>query len=211
MKIIRSRAPLRIGFGGGGTDVRPYCEDYGGTVLNATINRHAHVTLIVGGDKFVIRSVDYDKSIEYGISDPFVYDGQLDLAKAVVDHFRAKLPAHAGLEVLLHNDAPPGSGLGSSSAITVALIMAMAEYLRISMDQYEIADVAYQIERVKLAQFGGRQDQYCAVFGGFNLMEFDRHGAVVHSLRIRPEIVCELEYSNPGSSAAVKAKSRVVK
>jgi len=90
-------------------------------VLSATINRYATATVVPGGSSFRVRSVDYDQSVTYGIDDPFVYDGQLDLAKGVIDHFRRREKLGDGFEVTLHNDAPPGSGLGSSSAVTVAL------------------------------------------------------------------------------------------
>lgn len=169
--IIRARAPLRISFGGGGTDVPPYCDERGGVVLSATINRYALASLVPGGDRFSVRSIDYDQSIEYGIHDSFVFDGQLDLAKGVLEYFRRTQGLKDGFEVALHNDAPPGSGLGSSSAITVALIGAIAEHLRLSLDKYQIADLAYRIERQDVGIKGGKQDQYAATFGGFNFIE----------------------------------------
>jgi len=193
--IIRARAPLRISFGGGGTDVPPYCDERGGAVLSAAINRYACATLVPGGERFEVRSLDYDASISYGIDDPFVYDGQLDLAKGVIDHFRRANGFSEGLEIYLHNDAPPGSGLGSSSAITVALIGALAEYLRLPLDAYQVAELAYRIERLEVGIKGGKQDQYAAAFGGFTFMEFHDGLTVVNSLRLRPETVCELEYS----------------
>lgn len=193
--IIRARSPLRISFGGGGTDVPPYCDERGGAVLSATINRYAYATLLPGGERFEVRSLDYDASISYGIEDPFVYDGQLDLAKGVIDHFRRVNGFSKGLEIFLHNDAPPGSGLGSSSAITVALINTIANYLRMPLDNYQIAELAYRIERVEVGIKGGKQDQYAAAFGGFSFIEFHDEITVVNSLRLRPETICELEYS----------------
>ncbi len=193
--LIRSRAPLRISFGGGGTDVPPYCDERGGAVLSATVNRYACATLIPGGEKFEVRSLDYDSSISYGIDDPFVYDGQLDLAKGVIDHFRQLNGFSEGMEIYLHNDAPPGSGLGSSSAITVALIGAIADYQRLPLDSYQIAELAYRIERMEVGIKGGKQDQYAAAFGGFSFIEFHNGITVVNSLRLRPETICELEYS----------------
>jgi D-glycero-alpha-D-manno-heptose-7-phosphate kinase len=194
--LIRARAPLRVSFCGGGTDVAPYCDERGGMVLSATINRYATATVVPGGQSFTVRSVDYDQSITYGVDDPFVYDGQLDLAKGVLDHFRRQQQLTGGLEVTLHNDAPPGSGLGSSSAITVALVAAVAEHLRLPMDDYQIAGLAYQIERLEVGIKGGKQDQYTTTFGGFNLIEFHPGGTVlVVPLRLRPETVWELEHS----------------
>jgi len=192
--IIRARAPLRLGLAGGGTDVSPYCDDCGGAVLNATINRYAYATL-KPLDKFSIHSIDYNRSVSYELDEKFIYDGQMDLAFGVLDYFRKSGKIKDGIEIILHNDAPPGSGLGSSSAIVVALISALSKYCRLSMDNYQLAKLAYHIERVEIGQLGGRQDQYAAAFGGFNFMEFKAaNKAVVHPLRIREDIVNELEY-----------------
>jgi D-glycero-alpha-D-manno-heptose-7-phosphate kinase len=194
--LIRARAPLRISFCGGGTDVPPYCDERGGVVLSATINRYATATIVPGLDAFNVRSIDYDQSISYGVDMPFVYDGQLDLAKGVLDHFRRQEKLTSGLEVTLHNDAPPGSGLGSSSAITVALVSALVDLLRLPVNSYQIADLAYRIERLEVGIKGGKQDQYATTFGGFNLIEFHPGGTVlVVPLRLRPETVWELEHS----------------
>jgi D-glycero-alpha-D-manno-heptose-7-phosphate kinase len=194
--VIRARAPLRISFCGGGTDVPPYCDERGGVVLSATINRYATATVVPGGKTFTVRSIDYDQSVSYGLDDPFVYDGQLDLAKGVIDHFRRERALVDGFEVTLHNDAPPGSGLGSSSAITVALVSAIMELLRLPTDDYGVADLAYRIERHEVGIKGGKQDQYATTFGGFNLIEFHPGGMVlVIPLRLRADTVWELEHS----------------
>jgi D-glycero-alpha-D-manno-heptose-7-phosphate kinase len=194
--LIRARAPLRISFCGGGTDVSPYCDERGGVVLSATINRYATATVVPGGKSFTVRSIDYDQSISYGIDDAFVYDGQLDLAKGVIDHFRRQEKLADGFEVTLHNDAPPGSGIGSSSAVTVALVSAIVELLRLPIDDYQVADLAYRIERLEVGIKGGKQDQYATTFGGFNLIEFHPGGTVlVVPLRLRPETIWELEHS----------------
>jgi D-glycero-alpha-D-manno-heptose-7-phosphate kinase len=191
---IRSRSPLRISFGGGGTDVSPYCDERGGAVLSATIDRYAYATIEPGGDLISVQSLDYDVSIAYALDEEFVYDGQLDLAKAVIDRFRADHELSGGMAIRLHNDAPPGSGLGSSSAICVALSGALAAHLRVTLDPYELAELAYRIERQDAGIRGGRQDQYATAFGGFNFIEFDRGGTVVNPLRLRPETLYELEY-----------------
>jgi D-glycero-alpha-D-manno-heptose-7-phosphate kinase len=192
---IRSRSPLRISFGGGGTDVSPYCDDRGGAVLSATIDRFAYATLEPGDDLIVVESIDYDVSIAYALDEEFVYDGQLDLAKAVIDHFRTDRGLAGGVRIRLHNDAPPGSGLGSSSAICVALIGALAAHLKVPLDPYELAELAYRVERVDAGIRGGRQDQYATAFGGFNFIEFERDQAVVSPLRLRAETLYELEYA----------------
>jgi D-glycero-alpha-D-manno-heptose-7-phosphate kinase len=194
--LTRARAPLRLSFCGGGTDVPPYCDERGGVVLSATINRYATATVVPGGQSFTVQSIDYDQSISYGVQDSFVYDGQLDLAKGVIDHFRRHDGLAVGLEVTLHNDAPPGSGLGSSSAITVALVAAIVEVQRRVIDDYQLADLAYRIERQEVGIKGGKQDQYATAFGGFNLIEFQPGGTVlVMPLRLRPETLWELEHS----------------
>jgi D-glycero-alpha-D-manno-heptose-7-phosphate kinase len=193
--IIRAKAPLRISFGGGGTDVSPYCDERGGAVLSATVNRFAYASLHPGGDKFHVNSIDYDVSVSYSLEEAFIYDGQLDLAKAVIDWFRREHDVSEGAEIFLHNDAPPGSGLGSSSALTVAMVAAFAEYAALSLDGYEIAEIAYRIEREDAGILGGRQDQYACTFGGFNFIEFEKGTTVVNALRIRPETLLELEYS----------------
>lgn len=191
---IRSRSPLRISFGGGGTDVSPYCDERGGVVLSATIDRYAYATIEPAGDLIEVESLDYDVSIAYALDQAFVYDGQLDLAKAVIDRFRAEHGLDGGMRVRLHNDAPPGSGLGSSTAICVALIGALAAHLRVALDPYELAELAYRVERVDAGIRGGRQDQYATVFGGLNFIEFEQSATVVNPLRLRPETLYELEY-----------------
>jgi len=194
--IIRARAPLRISFAGGGTDVWPYFQYKTGAVLSATINRYAFATLEQREDSVVnINSIDYDLSMTFDLDDPLIMDGQLDLAKGVVQHFRRAGALSCGADIYLHNDAPPGSGLGSSSAMTVALIQALSEYVRVPMGPYEVADLAYQIERVEVGIKGGRQDQFACTFGGINFIEFMADATVVNPLRIKPEFIAELEYS----------------
>jgi len=192
---IRSRAPLRISFAGGGTDVSPYCDERGGAVLNACIDRYAYATVTPGGSSYVVSSLDYNCTIDCALDDPFIYDGQLDLAKTTVDWFRGRYDIPAGFEVLLHNDAPPGSGLGSSSAITVALISAITGLLRVPLDEYETAELAYRVERDEAGIRGGRQDHYAATFGGVNFMEFRDGSVVVNPLRVKAETLYELQYS----------------
>lgn len=193
--LIRSRVPLRISFGGGGTDVSPYCDIYGGCVINATINRYATVTLkpLNSGD-ILIKSIDYDITLRYDVDSFLAYDGQLDLIKGVINHMREHFQIPCGFEISVHSDAPPGSGLGSSSAVCVALIGAFREWLNLSLTPYEVAELAFKIERVELGIRGGRQDQYAAAFGGFNFMEFYDTRTIVNPLKLRDEIIYELEH-----------------
>jgi D-glycero-alpha-D-manno-heptose-7-phosphate kinase len=198
MKIFRAKAPLRISFAGGGTDVSPYADERGGLVLNATVDKYAYATLREAEDQSItIKSLDYHTIAKYDLDQPLVYDGQLDLVKAAIRRLNGEVSSQAqtGFELYLHTDAPPGSGLGSSSAIVVAIIGAFQQWLHLPLTSYEIASLAYQIERVDLGIKGGRQDQYAAAFGGFNLIEFYGDRVVVNPLRVPDDILNELHYS----------------
>ena len=194
---IRSKAPLRLSFCGGGTDVMPYAAECGGVVLNTTIDRYAYATLIDDGRKdFVVRSLDFGLTKQLDLETPIVYDGQLDLVKAAVkwlNHGRGPIE-RVGCELHLHTDAPPGSGLGSSSAVVVATVSAFAAWRQIPLTSYEGARLACVLEREELGIAGGMQDQYAAVFGGFNFIEFSAEGVVVNPLRIGAGTINELQY-----------------
>jgi len=190
-KIIRSKAPLRISFCGGGTDVSPYPEERGGAVLSVTIDKYAYSTLITDqNNEFSIKSLDYDIVAKYNTDKKLVYDGELDLVKAVLNEFRY----HRGIRMFLHSDAPPGSGLGSSSTMVVSMIGLFKGLQKKPLTNYDIAQLAYRIERINLGISGGMQDQYAATFGGFNFIEFNKNGVVVNPLRISDGIVNELQY-----------------
>ncbi len=194
MTAIRSKAPLRISFAGGGTDVSPYMEEKGGVVLSATIDKYAYASMQVRKDENItVQSLDYDIVAKYHVDEEMRYDGKLDLVKAVLH--RLNDGNRQGLDFFMHSDAPPGSGLGSSSTMVVALIGIMKHLHHLPLTHYEIAELAYQIERRQLKIEGGMQDQYAAVFGGFNFMEFSRAAVIVNPLRIDPEAVSELEYN----------------
>jgi D-glycero-alpha-D-manno-heptose-7-phosphate kinase len=188
---VRARAPLRLSLCGGGTDVSPYPEEHGGMVLSATINQYAFASLRPRRDsRLTIASLDYDVVAKYDHPRRMKLDGNLDLIKAVV---RA-LKVRRGADLWVHSDAPPGSGLGSSSTLVVALIGVLSEWLQRPLSGYETAELAYRIERVDMGLAGGRQDQYAAAFGGFNLIEFHRDSTLVNPLRIRTDVLHELEY-----------------
>ncbi len=192
--IIRSKAPLRLSFAGGGTDVSPYADERGGCVLNATIDKYAFGSLMPTEDGILtIDSLDYHVVQRHEVDRQLVYDGELDLVKAVVNAFEPA--ASKGCDIFIHCDAPPGSGLGSSSAMVVAQIGLFKERLRIPITDYEIAELAYRIERVDAGIPGGRQDHYAATVGGFNFIEFRRGQVIVNTLRMKPEVVHELEYN----------------
>ena len=188
---FRARAPLRLSFCGGGTDVSPYPEEHGGMVLSATINHYAYASLRPRRDsRLTLASLDYDVVARYDHPRRVKLDGSLDLIKSVVRSFKVR----RGADLWVHSDAPPGSGLGSSSTLVVALLGVMSEWLGRPLSGYDVAERAYHIERVELGLAGGRQDQYAASFGGFNFIEFHKDATVVNPLRIRPDVLHELEY-----------------
>ena len=209
-QLIRSKAPLRISFAGGGTDVPPYCDERGGAVLNSTIDRFAYCTISPRKDKEItIRSLDYGIVEKWqACGDMFAYDGNLDLIKAVLNHFEVD----RGFDMFLHCEAPPGSGLGSSSTVIVSIIGAMAEWLNEPLSQYDIAHLAYVLERKELGLAGGKQDQYAAVFGGFNFMEFMGPQTIVTPLRVKTDILNELHYQLLlGNTGKTRDSSNIIK
>jgi D-glycero-alpha-D-manno-heptose-7-phosphate kinase len=189
-KLVRSKAPLRISFCGGGTDVAPYPERFGGCVLSCTINKYAYVTVRARDDtRIAIRSLDYGIDVNYDPSALGTAGGKLHLVDAIIRRFGAR-----GIDIYMHSDAPPGSGLGSSSAMIVALCAALARFDGREMSMYELAELAHSVERDDLHISGGMQDQYAATFGGFNFIEFGADGVVVNPLRIANATLNELHY-----------------
>jgi D-glycero-alpha-D-manno-heptose-7-phosphate kinase len=194
--IYRSKAPLRIGLAGGGTDVSPYCDLYGGAILNGTISLYAYATIeLLGVPEIIIEALDRNESVSYAKNGNLPIDGILDLATGAYNHIVNKYgPVPSGFKLTTVVDAPAGSGLGSSSTLMVAIIGVFAEWLNLPLGEYDIAQMAYDIERVDLAMAGGKQDQYAATFGGINFMEFyDGNKVVVNPLRIKQEYLYELE------------------
>lgn len=194
--IYRSKAPLRIGFAGGGTDVSPYSDIYGGAVLNATVSLYARASIEpLPEGKTVFQALDRGLSCEYVPGGEQLSDGKLALHRAVYEHIAARYgKPESGFRLSTYVDAPAGSGLGSSSTLVVAIIGVFAEWLNLPLGNYDIAHMAYRIEREELGMAGGKQDQYAATFGGFNFMEFpDRDKAIVNPLRVHKAYIDELE------------------
>ena len=205
--MIHSKAPLRLGLAGGGTDVSPYSDIYDGAILNATISMYAYAVIEplrgngASPDKnqeyIVLNSIDREELYHCGLNHFIGYDGNLYLIKAVYNRIVkdfTKKPLSFKLSTYV--DAPAGSGLGTSSTLVVAIIGAFAEWLKLPLGEYDIAHLAYEIERIDLNMAGGKQDQYSATFGGFNFMEFyGKDKVIVNPLRIKREYINELQFN----------------
>lgn len=191
VEYIRARAPLRIGIAGGGTDVEPYASERGGLVFNTTINKYAYCTITPKNDRNMTVHSNY-----YGVyqapldGGPLKLDGNMDLIKAVRNHFDIK----QGFDIFIQSDAPAGSGLGGSSTMMVCIISAVSNWLGEEMSSDEIARLAYNLERVDIGLTGGKQDQYAASFGGFNILRIDSEKVTVEPVMLDEDTVNELQY-----------------
>ncbi|MBQ8361087.1 MAG: dehydrogenase [Bacteroidaceae bacterium] len=196
--IIRSKAPLRLGLAGGGSDVSPYSDIYGGLILNATINLYAYCTIEETDDKLItINGYDSHCFKSYPITTRLEIDGEASLIKGVYNRIMQDYGFEArGFKITTYNDAPAGSGLGTSSTMVVCILKCFVEWYSLPLGDYEIARLAYEIERKDLGLSGGKQDQYAAAFGGFNYMEFLKDDMViVNPLKMKRWILDELEAS----------------
>lgn len=192
-----AKAPFRLGLAGGGTDVSPYCDLYGGAVLNATINRFAHASIMPNNDgKIVFIQKNTNQRFEHHSEEVLPIDEnfalQIGVYNYVVRHFAKRA---LSFELVTSMDVPHGSGLGTSSTLVVTILAAFAEWLKLPLGQLELAQHAYIIERIDLKMNGGRQDQYAAAFGGFNYIEFRKDGQVlVHPLQLKINFIRELSF-----------------
>ena len=194
--IIRSKAPLRLGLAGGGTDVSPYSELFGGAILNATINLYAYSTiepLTNNKIEFVIDGTDQKISFDSISELPVTKEFELYIGvyNRVVKQFKT---GPLSFRLTSYIEAPQGSGLGTSSTLVVSMLGAFVEWFKLPLGQYDIAHLAYEIERIDLGMSGGKQDQYAATFGGFNYMEFfGDDKVIVNPLQLKSEVLNELE------------------
>ena len=196
--IIRSKAPLRLGLAGGGSDVSPYSDIYGGLVLNATINLYAYCTIEETEDDLItIDAFDANCFKSYKLAENLAIDGDANLIKGAYNRVMKDFGVETrSFKITTYNDAPAGSGLGTSSTMVVCILKCFVEWLSLPLGDYEISRLAYEIERKDLGLSGGKQDQYAAAFGGFNYMEFLPNDIViVNPLKIKRWIVDELEAS----------------
>jgi D-glycero-alpha-D-manno-heptose-7-phosphate kinase len=190
--ISKAKAPVRISFAGGGTDLTTYFYAENGVVLNVTINKFSHAVLEKRmDDKIKIYSHDLNTEVTYDHISELSFDGQLDLIKSVIK----LLHPDFGFELYTYSDVPPGSGLGGSAVLLAAIIGAFNNFRENKLNDYEIAELAFHAERIELGLAGGWQDQYATVFGGFNFMEFKNNENIVNPLRISDNIANELEDS----------------
>jgi D-glycero-alpha-D-manno-heptose-7-phosphate kinase len=189
--LIRGKAPLRLSFSGGGSDVSPYCDEYGGCVLSTTIGMYAMGSLAVREDNQVsIFSVDYDELVKYELGSEINEGDKLSFLRAVI----RRLNPPRGLNLYMHSDAPPGTGLGSSGTISALIVGLINRAFNLMLTKYDMAKIAYEVEHDDLGRAVGQQDHYAAVFGGMNFMEFQKNGTTVYPLRVEPWILEELGY-----------------
>ena len=196
---VRARAPLRLGFAGGGTDLTPFCDEYGGFVMNATVSLYAYAHLVPRTDgRVIFEAAEHGNRFEHTAQSSLPIDDGTKLHCGVYNRIIAQFNRGQPLPISVRTtvDVPSGSGLGGSSTLVVALIEAYRRYLDLPLGEYEIARLAFEIEREELGIAGGRQDQYAAAFGGFNFMEFYADNrTIINPLRIKGSVLRELEAS----------------
>ncbi|KKL16594.1 hypothetical protein LCGC14_2494010, partial [marine sediment metagenome] len=187
--IIRSKAPFRVSFGGGGTDMEPYCSEHGGYVISTTIDRHVYITLKPrSGKKIRVFSVNEKEEFEFNVGDRD-YSTRFELFKGIFND----LDINDGFNITTYSELPARSGMGGSSSLSVALIGVLNKYYKLGLSKHEIAQKAYDVERIELKQKGGYQDQFAAAYGGFNFIEF-KDITTVNPINTTEEIINELQF-----------------
>lgn len=190
--MLIARAPVRISFAGGGTDLAAYYEQYGGCVISTSIDKYFYVILQPSPDPTLqITSSDYQTFFRHdAVTDQeFFWEGDLSLPRAILHHFDVT----RGVSMFLASEIPPGTGLGSSSTVTVAIVKAITTAKGLKPSPYEIAELASYIEIQKMGMPIGKQDQYAAAFGGLNRIDFKSEGVRVTPLKLAAKTQTQLE------------------
>jgi len=198
-RVVRARAPLRLGLAGGGSDLSPFCDQFGGFVLNGAIALFVYAMIEPReDDKVCFVGADREEEVICEATTDIPVEGTLILHKAVYRRIMRDFNGGNALPLTIttYSDVPAGSGLGSSSTLVVAMIQAYQELLGLPFGEYDVAHLAHSIERIDACMPGGKQDQYAATFGGFNFMEFyGDNRVIVNPLRIKSSVANELEAS----------------
>lgn len=193
--IFRAKIPLRISFSGGGTDVDPFCNQFGGNIISSTISKYVYASLEERRDeKIKIVSLDYNKTIKFNIKKEIALRGNLKLIKAIVNFFK---PYKKGFNLYIHCDAPTGSGLGTSGCLGSMLIKLISEFKKIKISKDKAAEIALEIEREVIKISGGKQDQYAGLLGGFNFLKFRNKYKCSHKkIKLNKNFIEELAYNS---------------
>jgi D-glycero-alpha-D-manno-heptose-7-phosphate kinase len=191
--FARSKSPVRISFGGGGSDVSSYFSENKAAVINATISLYSHSTLKIRNDeKIIICSLDLNDKIEFDNLELLLnYNGKFSLIQSVIKAIKPTF----GFELFIHSDFPMSSGLGGSAVVTASILGCFNQFRFDKWDKHDISEIAFQSERLHLGVAGGWQDQYATVFGGLNFMEFNKDQNIINPIRLNSETILELEES----------------
>ncbi len=188
--MLIARAPVRISFAGGGTDLEAYYRQYGGMVISTTIDKYFYVFLKPNVNGAIqVSSSDYGTFYRQGVEEDLLWDGVLSLPRAILHHFGIR----DGVSLFLASEIPPGTGLGSSSAVAVAVIKAISTAFGERLNRSEVAELACEIEIEKLGMPIGKQDQYASAFGGLNVMWFRESGVEVQPLNLSEDTLQRLQ------------------
>src|SRR5436309_6086462 len=183
LSVLIARAPVRISLAGGGTDLPAYYREHGGLVVSTTIDKYLYVFVNLNGtDSVQVTSSDYHTFFRQRRGEPILWDGDLTLPRAFLHQFGID----GGISLFLASEVPPGTGLGSSSTVAVALAKALSTLYGPALDKHELAELASYVEIQKLGMPIGRQDQYAAAFGGLNAIYFEAKGVRVEPLHLAP-------------------------